>query len=60
MAGKVLRPPQLLTSRGKAPWEDYTNRKVKHVDPAKLEKLSWILLYGDVDFERANTCLKMM
>jgi len=34
--GKVLHPPNLKTDRGKATWEEYTGRRVKHAEPANM------------------------
>ena len=36
VTGKVLHPPILATDKGKATWEEYTNRKIRHVDPVQL------------------------
>jgi hypothetical protein len=55
-----LLPPPLVTERGRATWDDYTYRKVKHADPTNLSKESWCLLYSEDDYNRANKCIDMM
>lgn len=58
--GKVLHPPSLRTEKGRSSWEDYTGRRVKHADPANLQKEKWVLMYGAEDYDRANKCVDGM
>ena len=52
--------PSLVSERGRATWEAYNKRDIKHADPTKLSKESWCLLYSYDDTNRANKCVDMM
>ena len=52
--------PSLVSERGRATWEDYTGRRIKHADPTNLSENSWCLLYSYDDTNRANKCFDMM
>lgn len=41
-------------------WDDYTNRKISHADPTRLSRDSWMIIYGDKDYENANKCFEEM
>ena len=58
--GKVLNTPMLVTDRGRANWDDYTFRKVKHVDPVQLTQNNWTLIYSESDYNRANKVVDNM
>jgi hypothetical protein len=58
--GKVLNTPMLVTDRGRANWDDYTFRKVKHVEPVQLTQDSWTLIYSESDYDRANKVVDNM
>lgn len=58
--GKVKYPPALLTDRGQRSWDDYTFRKIKHVEPTNLMEDRWCFIYSDQDYDRANKCVQMM
>jgi hypothetical protein len=60
VVGKVLYPPQLLTSNGTRSWEDYTGRRVKHAEPTSLQHERWTLIYAEQDYDQANKCNEMM
>jgi hypothetical protein len=52
--------PSLVSEKGRATWDDYAFRKIKHADPTKLYENSWCLLYSYDDEARANKCFDMM
>lgn len=58
--GKVLFQPMLHSQRGQSFWDEYTNRKIPHSEPTRLEKDKWVLIYSDQDYDRANKCFDMM
>ena len=55
-----MHEPSLVTERGRATWDQYNFRKIKHADPTNLSKESWCLLYSEDDYNRANKCVDMM
>ena len=57
---KVLHPPVLVTDRGKASWNDYAMRKIKHSDPVQLDEEAWTLVYAADNYDRANKALDNM
>lgn len=56
----MLHPPLISTERGKVSHQDFVEVRVKHIDPIKLTKESWCLMYSEQDYQRAELCRKMM
>jgi len=50
----------LVTERGRANWDDYTFRKVKHADPVDLGMENWTFIYSKTDYHLANKAIDNM
>lgn len=57
---KTLQNAQIVDNNRTLNWSAYEKREVKHAQPINLKKESWALVYGNKDFNNANTLLAQM